>query len=190
MVCKNEVDTRYNIFQSRTFSRVLGHMTLHPRMPPPMPVVHILLHGISGSALAWPLISVRPLYVWVSLFLYTYTLVNRARFASRFAARFALAISSGIPTVCVSICLICPRSVDWHWYTSRHARHVWLSTSLSVPSSSNYTHITSLSSQIHVALFAKWNISPSSWCFAFFHVRAWRRSRAIVSGDYRRRYSD
>ena len=36
---------------------------------------------------------VRPLYVWVALFLYTYTLVNRARFASRFAARFALAIS-------------------------------------------------------------------------------------------------
>ena len=94
MVCKNEVDTRYNIFQSRTFSRVLGHMTLHPRMPSPMPVVHILLHGISGSALAWLLIYVRPLYVWVALFLYTYTLVNRARFASRFAARFALAITS------------------------------------------------------------------------------------------------
>ena len=40
----------------------------------------------------------RPLYVWVALalasvlpFLYMYTLVNRARFASRFAARFALA---------------------------------------------------------------------------------------------------
>ena len=99
-VCKNEVDTRYNIFQWRTFSRVLGHMTLHPRMPSPMPVVHILLHGISGSALAWPRIFVRPLYVWVALalasvlpFLYTYTLVNRARFASRFAARFALAIT-------------------------------------------------------------------------------------------------
>ena len=30
--------------------------------------------------------------MWVALFLYTYTLVNRARFASRFAARFALAI--------------------------------------------------------------------------------------------------
>ena len=78
-------------------SMVLGHMTLHPRMPPPMPVVHI--HGISGSALARRRIFVRPLYVWVALalasvlpFLYTYTLVNRARFASRFAARFALAI--------------------------------------------------------------------------------------------------
>ena len=80
----------------------LGHMTLHPRMPSPMPVVHILLHGISGSALARRWIFVRPLYVWVALglalasvlpFQYTcHTLVNRARFASRFAARFALAI--------------------------------------------------------------------------------------------------
>ena len=77
-------------------SMVLGHMTLHPRMPSPMPVVHILLHGISGSALARRRIFVRPLYVWVALalasvlpFLYTYTLVNRARFA----ARFALAIN-------------------------------------------------------------------------------------------------
>ena len=32
--------------------------------------------------------------MWVALFLYTYTLVNRARFASRFAARFALAINN------------------------------------------------------------------------------------------------
>ena len=62
----------------------------------------------------------RPLYVWVALalasvlpFLYTYTLVNRARFASRFAARFALA---------TSVCFVessKPESVDGRSYLNQ-----------------------------------------------------------------------